>query len=174
MDRGLYDVLFQLYPAIADFTHFECRVPSRHEDTLQFQEDTPHLVLPFTWFSQYAYRHRPGVNTDEPAAQPVIGRIIDDVQEGRRRDHQVNRIIFDSRGLLCVTGQKDWPVFHVHHELVPGRPVIAAQQRFGLLLDYLDHIPPRRHLVSPLVYLLLRLNRHRLVGGHGVDRKKAR
>src|SRR3982074_2999424 len=95
------------------------------------------------------------VDASEPASQPVVPGILDDVQERRRRDDQCYRLI---RNVWCRLGPgrgQDGLWMRRHRSI--------TEQRARFLEDQLDHIAIDGTLIALLVDFLLGLHRHGLI-----------
>ena len=116
--------------------------------------------------------HRIRIDVAEPAAQPVVGGIVHDVEKRRRRDHQIDRFRVNRRR-VCGRLREQLRPPPARGEALPCACVDVAQQLSRLSRDKGGNVPGRRRLIAARVDFDLRLDRDRLVGRHRVDRKKS-
>jgi len=98
------------YRAATMFADLECDMPARRQDPMQFTEHQCHRLLPILQLLRNRHPDRGGIDADEPAPEPVVRGIIDDVQERRRRHHQGDASGRNFRGGRRVPGQQPCPV----------------------------------------------------------------
>ena len=78
----------QLDLSAAYFTDLEGHMPARAEQAEHFLEYGGHHVLPLLELLRDRQSDGGRVDADEPAAQPVVSCVIDNIQERRRGHHQ--------------------------------------------------------------------------------------
>src|SRR5438876_4306533 len=89
-----------------DFSYLEGHMPSRFQHSMQFTENFSHRPAPIVQFFGHREFDRLGIETQKPAAKPIIGCIIDHVQKWRGSDYQRNRLCWDLRGLGGWLGEQ--------------------------------------------------------------------
>jgi hypothetical protein len=137
-----------------------------------FGERAGHERLPRVDLFRKRDRHRGGVDAAEPAPQPVVALVVDDVEERRRGDDQRDRVVRYRRRVRGRSRQHPRVPGHAI-KLLPDRGGDAAQQRSALRQDDAGHILRPGLLLEPRVDLRLRPGRDCLVGRQRVDGKKA-
>src|SRR5690606_25927589 len=100
---GVDNRIFQLDLSAADFADFKSNVTSGNQSFPQPPEYARHEALPVFQFTILCDLDLPGVDTAEPATQPVIACVIHDIQERRACNNQADRLIRQSIKLLCTS-----------------------------------------------------------------------
>ena len=116
---------------------------------------------------------RSRLDATEPAAQPVVGRVIDHVEEGRGRDHEVDRIRWDRRSTGGITRNQHRARPSLCHPTASHLVTVTKQvPRFPR--DDGRDVPARRRQAPSLVDSALRCDRDRLIRRKRVPGEEAR
>ena len=105
---GGEDGFFELGFAAVDFADLEGDVPAVFQDAVEFVEDGGHGGLPVaSEFFGDGDLNSLGIYAEEPAAEPVVAGVINDIQKRGRGDDQADGVGFYFRGGRSGLGEEE-------------------------------------------------------------------
>lgn len=172
-DAAGKDGFFEFDFAAADFADFEGDVTAGFENTMEFVEDTGHNGLPILKLARGGELDGFGIDAEEPAAEPVVAGVVDDVEERGRGDDEGDGVAGDVRCGVGRAGEETG----LGADLGEGVAELGgafAEELLGFLENDFGNLASRRSLVAVGVDFLLGLERDGLVGRQGVNGKETR
>jgi len=166
------DVLFQLDFTVADLADFEGDVAAFFEDVVHALEGAGHGLAPGGDVAENRDVDGVGVDAVEPATQPVVASVVDDVEEGGRGDDEADAFFFEA--FEFVGGADDEGA--VGAVLGEGGAVVfgeVLEEGFALFEDDFFNVAVFGGLLAFFVDAALALGGDGLVGGQGVDGEEA-
>jgi hypothetical protein len=165
------DGFFEFDFAAADFADFKGDVSTGFEDATEFVEGAGHDGLPVLELARGGELDGVGINAEEPAAEPIVAGVINDVEERRRGDDEGYGVAGDFGGGIRKLGEE----LGLGADFGEGVAVFVGavgEELLGFFENDFGDVAARRNLVAVGVDFLLRLERDGLVRWQRVDGKE--